>query len=150
MCMQSAALCNALQSNFIWFPCLCFGIVLGTPLGLGWLRCCNIFSLVWARLSCAGNEEKSESTGGPKFRPGYFECKETSRNYTVTHVCLVFGVDGLCGGEQRAEINVSGVTNNEISPHVACHVACILERYCVRACVRHRHIIICCTGRNCR
>ena len=63
---------------------------------------------------------------------------------------LVFGVDSSCGGEQRAVINVAGVTNNEICPHVACHVACILERSCVRAYVRQRPIIICCIGRNCR
>ena len=46
VCVQTAALCNAQQSNFVWFPYLCFVIVLGTPLGLGWLRCCNVYSLV--------------------------------------------------------------------------------------------------------
>jgi len=129
--VQTAALCNAQQSNFIWFPYLCFGIVRRTRLRLGWVRFCNVYSLVWARHACAGNEE-SERTGGPKFHPGYFESKKASRSYTLTHVCWFSGLMASVAVSKRAVINVSRV----VSPHVACHVACIVERYCVRASVR--------------
>jgi hypothetical protein len=43
---QTAALCHAQQSNFVWFPFLCSGIFLGVTLALEWLRCCNLYTLV--------------------------------------------------------------------------------------------------------